>query len=177
VMMLLPSAISKLKGDTPAPLRRARVNRLLAVVCVALAVLTTVVTLARPVSWFTSAYPTRAIPGLKPLIAADPKVRIFADVHYADWLIWEDPQLFGGRVAYDTSLELLTDSQLQSIATVSNPGGGIPVVLRPYGLWVLNPSNKAGNRHLLAQPGVHVVLRNKRVLIVTHAITGSGSVA
>jgi hypothetical protein len=176
VMMLLPTAISKLKGDRPAPLRRARTNRLLAIVLAALSLLTTVVILSRPQSWFTSTYPTLALPTLERSIAKDPEVKIFADVRYADWLIWEDPHLFSGRVAYDTSLELLTDSQLQSIATVSNPGGkSIPAVLRPYGIWLLNPSNKAGDRRLLARPGVRVILKSKRVLIVAHTATGTGS--
>jgi hypothetical protein len=176
VMMLLPSAISKLKGDRPAPLRRARTNRLLAIVLAALSLLTTVVILSQPQSWFTSTYPTQALPTLERAIAKDPAVKIFADVRYADWLIWEDPHLFSGRVAYDTSLELLTDSQLQSIATVSNPGGKrIPAVLRPYGIWLLDPSNKAGDRRLLARSGVRVILKSKRVLIVAHAASGIGS--
>jgi len=169
VMMLLPSAISKLKGGRPAPLRRARINRRLAIAFAALALLTAVVILWRPQSWFTSAYPTRAVATLKRLIATDPGVAIFADVRYADWLIWEDPQLFSGRVAYDTSLELLTDSQLRSIATVTNPGHKqIPAVLRPYGIWVLNPANKSGNRYLLGLPGVRLILKTKLALIATH---------
>lgn len=178
VMMLLPGAISKLKGDRPAPLRRARINRLLAIVFAALSLLTTVVILSRPQSWFTSSYPTSPIPTLKRLIASDHQAKIFADVRYADWLIWEDPHLFSGRVAYDTSLELLTDSQLQSIATVSNPGHKrIPAVLRPYSIWVLNPSNKAGNRHLLARPAVRVILKNKLIVIATHPVAGTGGAA
>jgi hypothetical protein len=176
VMTLLPSAISKLKGDRPAPLRRARINRVFAILVVALAVLTTVVTLSHPDSWFTSTYPTRAIPTLKRLIARDHQAKVFADVRYADWLIWEDPHLFSGRVAYDTSLELLTDAQLQSIATVTNPGGKrLPAVLRPYGVWVLNPSNKAGNRSLLARPGVRAILKSTRVVIATHPATDGGA--
>jgi hypothetical protein len=168
VMILLPSAISKLKGDRPAPLRRAKVNRVFAVVISVLALLTTVVTLSHPDRWFTSTYPTSAVPTLKRLIATDPRVTIFADVRYADWLIWEDPRLFSGRVAYDTSLELLTDSQLQSIATVTNPGKRIPAVLMPYGIWLLNPSNKTGNRYLLSRPSVRLIVKNKRIVIATH---------
>jgi hypothetical protein len=174
VMMLLPSAVSKLKPDRPAPLRRARINRLLAITIGALALLTTVVVLARPQNWFTSTYPTRAIPTLERLIANDREVKIFADIRYADWLIWEDPSLFSGRVAYDTSLELLTISQLRSIATVTNPGHkSIPAVLAPYGIWLLNPSHKVGNRNLLAHRGVHIILRNKRIVIVGHDATAT----
>jgi hypothetical protein len=170
VMMLLPSAISKLKHDHPAPLRRARINRLLAIAFAVLSLLTTVVILTRPQSWFTSTYPTRAIPTLKRLIFRDPGVKIFADIRFADWLIWEDPHAFSGRVAYDTSLELLSDSQLRSIATVTNPGRrGVPAVLAPYGIWVLNPSNKTGDHYLLSRRGVRTILKTRRVVIATHA--------
>jgi len=176
VMMLLPGAISKLKHDRPAPLRRARINRLLAIAFAVLSLLTTVVILTRPQSWFTSTYPTRAIPTLKRLIAKDPGVKIFADIRFADWLIWEDPHLFSGRVASDTSLELLSDSQLRSIAVVTNPGrAGVPAVLAPYGIWVLNPSNKTGDRYLLSSRGVRTILRTRRVVIATHPATSVGA--
>ena len=175
VMMLLPSAIGKLKDDRPAPLRRAKVNRMLAVVIGAMGLLITVAIAAEPTSWFTSTYPTSAIPTLQRLIAKDPKAKVFADIRFADWLIWEDPHLFSGRLASDTSLELLTDSQLRSIVTVTDPvHKRIPAVLAPYGIWVLNPSNKAGNRSLLARPSVRIILKNKRVVIVTHPVGGVG---
>ena len=174
LLMLLPAAVSKLKGDRPAPLRRARINRVFALAMISLTGLMTLVTLAQPTSWFTSAYPAKAIPTLDRLIARDPSVRIFADVHYADWLIWQDPSLFSGRVAYDTSLELLTNRQLEAIATLTtHHRGGVPAVLRPYGVWVLNPVNKTGNRWLLSRPGVHTVLRTKTVIIATHAVGAS----
>jgi hypothetical protein len=169
VMVLLPGALTKLKGDRPAPLRRARVNRLLGITMAALALLTTVVIATRPDKWFTSTYPTRAIPTLERLIAANPQAKIFADVHYADWLIWEKPRLFSGRVAYDTSLELLSIKKLSSVGALAGfRGKGTPTVLRPYRIWMLNPTNKVGNRTLLAQPGVHVKLRSKLVLIATY---------
>ncbi len=167
---LLPAAVSKLKHGRPAPLRRARINRNFAIATVALTVLVAGATLARPTQWFTSTYPTNAIPTLRRLVARDHNVKIFADVRYADWLVWEDPQVFAGRVAYDTSFELLTDSQLKSIASLGGKhfDQGSARLLAPYGVWVLNPSNKADNRRLLEQPGVRVALRDSRVLIATH---------
>jgi hypothetical protein len=171
VVVLLPAAISHAKQDRPAPLRSARVNRLLALVMAGLALLMGIVTLAQPDSWFTSTYPSNALPTLDRLIAADPSAKVFADVRYADWLIWQQPRVFSGRVAYDTSLELLTDSQLRAIAllTATRRLHGVPRVLQPYGIWVLNPANRAANRVLLRQPGVRVVVRSKRVIIATQA--------
>ena len=170
VVILLPAAITQMRGGLASPLRRARVNRMLAIAMMAIAVLVAVAVLSRPDSWFTSTYPSKAVPTLKSLIARDPSVKIFADVRYADWLVWEDPQLFSGRVAYDTSLELLTPSQLSQIADpVAGPKGN-GGLLAPYGVWVLYPSDKQSNRELLKRPGVHVVLRTKKVIIATHPV-------
>jgi hypothetical protein len=174
VVVLVPSAITRLKGGHPAPLRKARINRVFAITMIALTALSAAVILTRPTSWFTSTYPTKAIPTLDRLLARDPGAKIFADVHYADWLIWEQPQRFSGRVAYDTSLELLTSSQLRAIGALDLPGHRpTPALLRPYAIWVLDPVNKAGDRALLSGRGVRVVLRTKRVLIATY--TGDGS--
>jgi hypothetical protein len=169
VIMLLPSAIDKLKAGRPAPLRRARINRILATVIGVLALGITVLTLARPESWFTSTYPTSAIPTLEHLMAQDHQDKVFADIRFADWLIWQDPRVFSGHVAYDTSLELLTGAQLRSIVAVTSPGRtGIPAVLSPYRIWALNPSNRAADRSLLARRGVHLILKSKRIVIATH---------
>ena len=172
---LLPPAVSSLKHGRPAPLRRTRVNQLFAIAMVALTVFFTITTLARPTNWFTSNYPSSSVGTLKRLVAHEPNVKIFADVHYADWLIWEDPQLFSGRVAYDTSLELLTDSQLKQISVLvgKQSRSRVPNVLRPYGIWMLSPGNRTGNATLLDEPGVRLVLKNKQAIIATHP-TGSG---
>ncbi|MGH2843369.1 MAG: hypothetical protein ACRDKL_07255, partial [Solirubrobacteraceae bacterium] len=173
VIVMLPGAISRLKRDRPAPLRSARVNLVLAVAMVGLTAATAVFTLARPGRWFTSTYPSTATTTLARLIAADPGAKVFADVHYADWLIWRNPHLFSGRVAYDTSLELLSVRQLEAISEVGGGGRrGVELVDR-YRIWVLNPSNRKANRVLLTQRGVQVVKRSKDVVIATY----SGSAA
>lgn len=170
VMVLLPAAITKLRGGLARPLRRARVNRLLAIAMTAIAALAAVVIVTRPASWFTSTYPSQAVPKLRSLIASDPNVKIFADVRYSDWLIWKNPHLFSGRVAYDTSLELLTPHQLSQISDPVAGPKGRGGLLAPYGVWVLYPSNKQSNRELLKRPGVHVVMRTKKVIITTHPV-------
>jgi hypothetical protein len=171
VMILLPAALTQLKSGAPAPLRRARINRLFALAMTAIAVLAAVFVLGRPDSWFTSTYPTNAIPTLKRLIARDPRVKVFADVRYADWLVWQDPKLFSGRIAYDTSLELLTPTQLVAIADPAAKHPHSRGVLAPYGIWVLYPGNKTNNRVVLREPGVNVITRNRKVVIATHPAT------
>jgi len=168
VMILLPSAITRMKRGAPAPLRRSRLNLVFALVMTAAAALGAVAVLARPDSWFTSSYSTKAIPTLQRLIARDPNVKIFADVRYADWLIWEKPKLFSGRVAYDTSLELLTPAEMAAISDPAAPGH--ERMLAPYGIWMLYPNDKSVDRKLLKGPGIDVVSRSKKVIIATHAV-------
>jgi hypothetical protein len=126
--------------------------------------------LAQPASWFDSTYPRTAIPTLSRLIARDPHATIFADVRYADWLIWERPALFAGRVAYDTSFELLTRSQLETIADIAARSTTVRAMLDRYPIWMLYPANHETNRKLLRRPGVHVVSRSRRVIIATHGL-------
>jgi hypothetical protein len=172
VVILMPAAITRMKRGAEAPLRRARVNRMLAIAMIAVTALAAVAVLGRPDSWFTSTYPAKAVPVLRGIVADDRGARIFADIRYADWLIWQDPRLFSGRVAYDTSLELLTASQIQAISDpAANSQAGPSGVLAPYRIWMLYPGNKAMNRQLLRRSGVRVVSRSKKVIIATHDVS------
>jgi hypothetical protein len=124
-------------------------------------------TLARPGSWFESTYPQRAVSAVERVLAAKPATKIFADVRFADWLIWHDPAL-AGHLAYDTSFELLSSSQLDSLTTLSQAVvRGLRDTIAPYTLLVLDPKNKTTDRIVLARPGVHVILRSRRVIVAT----------
>lgn len=183
LMVLLPGAITQMRGGRPASLRSAPINRLLALTMVAVTALASVVVLTQPSSWFQSSYPANAVPTLKRLLAINPRAQIYADVRYADWLVWQDPRLFAGRVAYDTSFELLTSSQLAGIADpAARSQAGPHGLLAPYAIWVLYPHNRSEDRVLLKRPGVHVVERNAKVIIATHPVgerprAGGGSAA
>jgi hypothetical protein len=170
LVVLLPGILTQLKEGAPAPLRRARTNRIIATATVVLALLTAVVILGRPSSWFTSSYPTKALPTLRALVARYPHVHILADVSYADWLIWEDPRLFSGRVAYDTSFELLTPTQLTAIADLAARTKSARSLVDEFGIWMLYPGNRSVNRTLLHRPHVRVVSRSRKVIIATHAL-------
>jgi hypothetical protein len=167
VVMLLPSTISGLVRQKPAAPRRARLNLAIAWTSVALALLAVVVAAIRPATWFESTYPTRAVRTVEHVMARAPGTKIFADIRFADWLVWHDPKL-AGHIAYDTSFELLTTKQLSSLADLGAallPGEHD--ILAPYSLLVLNPTNKGTNRLLLLRTHAHVILRTKRVLIAT----------
>jgi hypothetical protein len=170
VLILLPAVISRCKGDRPAPLRRARVNYLFAVSMLAFTVIAVVLTGSQSTAWFVSTYPSRAVADVRHLIARDPSAKVFADVRYADWLIWDDPAL-AGRIAYDTSLELLTIPQLKAIAALdTSPSRGNERILAPYGIWLLYPRDRRADRFLLAGPGVTTLVHNSKVVIATQHV-------
>ena len=169
LVVLLPAILTQANAGRPAPLRRSRTNLMLALAMIAVGVMATVAIMGRPTGWFTSTYPTKAIPTLRALISQHPHVKILADVRYADWLIWEDPRLFSGRVAYDTSFELLSTSQLSAIADLAANDSGARRLLDGAGIWMLYPGNHSVNRTLLRRPRVHVVSRSKRVIIALRA--------
>lgn len=168
LVVLLPAILTQANGGKPAPLRRSRMNLTLAITSLVLAGLTTFVILGRPTAWFTSTYPTKAIPTLRALIAREPRAKILADVRYADWLIWEDPRLFSGRVAYDTSFELLNTSQLSAIADLAADTPSARRILDDFRIWMLYPPNRSLNRNLLRRPRVHLVSRSKKAIIAIH---------
>jgi hypothetical protein len=147
------------------------VNLTLAGGAIALSVIVSAATLARPSSWFEGTYPTRAVAVVSTLVEHHPADKIFADVRFADWLVWHNPAL-AGHIAYDTSFENLSDRQLNRLG-----GLGQPVLpwqhdlLAPYSVLVLSPTNKAVNRVILWKTHARVVMRSKRVLIATKPVT------
>jgi hypothetical protein len=165
LVMLLPGILTSLKGGAAAPLRRARTNMLIAATTVVLALLITFAILGRPSSWFTSSYPANSIATLRTLIDRNPRVQVLADVRYADWLIWEDPRLFSGRVAYDTSFELLNPTQMTAIADLAATTQSARHLVGEFGIWMLYPGNRGTNKTLLHHPNVRVVSRTHKVII------------
>ena len=171
LVVLVPATLTEIRAVKPEAPRRHRLNVTLAGVSVALLVLMVVSTLAKPASWFEGTYPTRAVSTVRTLMQRDPTAKVFADVRYADWLVWHDPSL-AGHIAYDTSFENLTVKQLVTLNELGQallPGQRDP--LAPYSILVLYPKNRSTNRILLTRTHAHVVLRSKRVLIATKSAT------
>jgi hypothetical protein len=82
----------------------------------ALAVLALIATAAvRSNSWYEgTAYSNAAADAVAEAAHAQPSARIFADISFADWLLWKEPQLTG-RVVYDARLELLQRRRLDEL--------------------------------------------------------------
>jgi hypothetical protein len=139
----LPGALDARWAPTKAVLRR-RVNLTLAALGVVAAVAVGAATASHPRSWFEQSYPRAAAEAVARAASSDPKLRVFADEQYADWLLFVDPQL-RGRVAFDIRFELLTSAQLTAIYAFRHEiGPGWIHATAGYRLLVLDPGSDQG---------------------------------
>jgi hypothetical protein len=123
----------------------------------------------KPASWFThQQYPAAAENAAA--AAARTGGKIFANESYADWLIFEHPQL-AGRIAYDSRFELLTNRQLRSVVEFRNLVAGWRSTVRDYPVLVLDKMDdakpirallRAREARVVARRGPVVVLRQKK---------------
>ncbi len=167
VMILLPSMLGTILAPRAPTPRRRRLNITLvgAGAILLLAALITVAT--KPNSWFEREYDARALGRVAAVVNRQPGVRIFAEEHFSDWLLWHDPSL-ARHIAYDARMELLTSTQQREVAD--------PLEVRPpatrdilagYGLLVLETASDRDTRPLLDQPRTHVILRGPDVAVAT----------
>jgi hypothetical protein len=118
-LVLVPALLTAAlvpEGDRPRAV--LRVNAALAAASLAVLVVLVATTLARPASDFERAFPAGAA-----AVAAHSDGRVLANVKYADWLVWREPDL-AGRIAYDARLELLSRPRILRIYDFGLPFGG-----------------------------------------------------
>jgi MFS family permease len=168
LIMLLPSTLDTFIATRPPAPRRRRLN-LSMVGASAILLLAALVTVAtKPSSWFESGYDPRALGQVVAVVHRQPRVRIYAAGHFADWLLWHDPSL-AGHIAYDSRLELLTGKQLRELADLTEiRASGAHNLLAGYGLLVLETPGRA-SQLLLDQPGTHVIERGHGVAVATRS--------
>jgi hypothetical protein len=157
--MLLPAVIRNVIADrAPAP-RRRTLN--LAIVATALLVVTTslAAVLARPASWFERGYDMRTASAVAAVVHQQPTAHVFADIRFADWLLWQNSAL-AGKVAYDARFELLSRRQILSLADLSPTAR----LIGSYRVLVLDPAN-GFTKAVLASPHVRVVSRTARGIV------------
>jgi hypothetical protein len=166
VIMLLPSMLTRTFAARPTTPRRRRLNLTLVAVTVALMLASLITVATKPSVWFEGDYDSQALNAVAALDHRQPNVRIYADGHFADWLLWRYPAL-AGRVAYDSRLELLTSAQLRGLASLTEiraPHARDP--LAAYGVLVLDTTERA-SRLLLDQSGTRLILRGNGVAVAT----------
>jgi hypothetical protein len=113
-VVLVPALLDDLLGRSEGAEPPALVRRGLPGAAIAAALVATVAVTLQPARWFEQRYPPRAAEAVASAAAQDPTLGVFAEAHYADWLLWRHPEL-AGRVAYDARLELLTSRELVSV--------------------------------------------------------------
>jgi hypothetical protein len=160
-LVVLPRLVDGLRAPAVEP---KRLNRTLALAMLATVLVATIGVSFKPASWFTRQYPAAA--GDAAAAAAGSHGRVFANERYADWLMFEHPQL-QGRVAYDSRFELLTPDQLSTVGKFRNLVEGWRSTIRGYRVLVLNRIEDAQpiREIVKGREGRDVLLRGKIVVL------------
>jgi hypothetical protein len=117
--------------------------------------------------WVRGAYPAQPARAIERIARANPEMRVFADVRFADWLLWRDPWL-AGRVAFDARYELLSVDQINSIHRFNEHREyGWEGAAEGYGAVVLDePPSGAIAKSLLARGGARIAYGARGVTVV-----------
>jgi hypothetical protein len=136
------------RGGARTPLNLALVSGAIVLLAIELGQAT-----ARTPSSLEPLYPNGALAQVRHAADAEASTRVYADERFADWLLWQLPQL-RGRVAYDARFELLSTAQLQAIYDLgSHAGEDWSRAARGYRLLVLDSSADGLVRAFLREPG------------------------
>jgi hypothetical protein len=160
-LVVLPRLLDELRAPAVEP---KRLNRLLALAMLALVSVATLGVAFEPSSWFTRDYAGAA--GRAAVTAAGAHGRVFANERYADWLVFEHPQL-AGRIAYDSRFELLTQRQLRSVTAFRNRVAGWRGTVRGYSVLVLDRYDDARAIRTLVKTGrARVAFRRSPIVVL-----------
>jgi hypothetical protein len=165
-MMTLPTVL----GTTGRESARRLSGLPIVVAPLILFVVLTVVTAVRADSWFAKEYPAGPASVVERIASREPQARIYADLRFADWLLWRNPAL-AGRVAFDARLELLTKHELRTIWEFqARRGDDWTDAVRGYRIVVLNESRDDPiTRSLLQRPGSDLAYSGPGGTVVTLA--------
>ena len=117
LVVLAPALDAELGGRE---LSVERMNRLIGLFGLAFAAIMLAATLSQGTGGLTnSSFPPAAGETVARAASARPHASIYSNERYADWLLFEHPELTG-RVAFDARFEMLTGEQLQRIFMWTN---------------------------------------------------------
>ena len=164
VAVLMPATISRMAPIGRVAKRRKSLNLALAGLSLTILAGAVISVAVRPQTWFERGYDQRVLSAIGSIVANQPHAHIFADVHYADWLLWHDPAL-AGTLAYDTRFELLSQKQILAIANLGQVAAPQERdILAGYRVLVLD-ARGAATKLLLARPGTQVALRSSHTVV------------
>jgi hypothetical protein len=162
-LLLLPALLEQ---EWP---QRDRVPRRLlggiGVAAVALGVATTAVAASASRGELRKAWPQPAVDAVRSALASDPRARVLANAEYADWLLYELPEL-RGRIAFDGRWEVLAPGQIRTVRSyLFQTSADWERVSRGYDVLVLSPKR---NPRLVAtydRRGTRVLYRAPRIVV------------
>jgi hypothetical protein len=155
-------------AEQPADRTRGRINGLLAAGAVAAVVIAGAAALMRPAAVIElHAQRTGVLDAVEQATQADPSLRVLADDHFADWLLWRDPAL-SGRLANDVRFELLTANQIDELNAVFGViGPNWKQAARGYRLLVLDKAyDPNAVQAFLREPGRRVLYDDGERLVI-----------
>jgi hypothetical protein len=124
-LVIIPFAIDGAVSRSqrrPAPVRD-KLNAALCWMTLTILAVASLFTLVRPASTYEYRYQRpRLLAVVRTATQRDPAIKVLADVRFADWLLWRDPQL-RGRLASDARFELLSAADIVSLERVFNAVG------------------------------------------------------
>jgi hypothetical protein len=163
-LVVLPALLDTVRPTADEP---RRLNRLLATIVVAGAIVAAGGIAAKGQSWFVGGFPPGAAGATE--VAAGPDGKVLAMSPYADWLLWSEPAL-AGRIAFDARFELLTRGQLQTLGEFQSRAGDWIATTRGYRVFVLDRHADRKLRASLVRAGVaKVVAVNRNVVVLRRA--------
>jgi hypothetical protein len=113
----------------------------------------------RSSAWFTQSWEAEAAEH------AARGTRVLADERFANWLLWERPEL-RGRLAYDSRYELLARSDLERLVDYNSRGEGWRRATRGYDVVVVDAKRQREKLAALAGDGYFVSYRNELVAVL-----------
>ena len=163
-LAVLPVLVDELR---PAAVEPRRLNRMLATVVLAGALVAAAAVATKDKAWFLQDFPRNAAAAVS--AAAGPSGTVLATSSYADWLLWTRPEL-AGRVAFDSRFELLTKAQLRRAQRVLARAQGWQSVARRYTVLVIDKNDDSALRSSLVGLGIARVVRVDGNVVVLRTV-------
>jgi hypothetical protein len=159
-LAVLPVLLDELR---PAAVEPRRLNRMLATAVLVGAVIAVAGVATNHNGWFVQDFPPQAAAAAS--AAAGPSGRVLATSSYADWLLWARPEL-GGRVAYDSRFELLTQAELRRAQRFEARVEGWQEEARRYRVLVIDRDDDRALRTSLVRLHLATVVRVENRVVV-----------
>jgi hypothetical protein len=155
--------------DAALPSRRpARAGAVASTAAIVAALVALAAVATRPAGWFEREWPHDASAAIS-RVTADSWTRVLSDDRYADWLLWEHPEL-AGRVAYDVRFELFDPDEFETLFRYRNQiGDDWAAAARGYDVLALDHRVQQGIVDSSVRDGYRIVYRDDRITVLSRA--------